>query len=107
MESIVLPCLTLLRKLVYADPVVRLSLAQQSSLLLLLFRGKVSVLTLIHAWKENAWNVVRCLTKYLLKNLGLLQSLLYLKDEPLCASVTHVVVSVEDVGKMTVEISRF
>ncbi|KFU88119.1 Rotatin, partial [Chaetura pelagica] len=38
MESIVLPCLTLLRKLVYADPIVRLSLAQQSSLLLLLFR---------------------------------------------------------------------
>ncbi|NXK02352.1 RTTN protein, partial [Herpetotheres cachinnans] len=38
MESIVLPCLTLLRKLVYADPAVRLSLAQQSSLLLLLFR---------------------------------------------------------------------
>ncbi|OPJ68502.1 rotatin isoform C [Patagioenas fasciata monilis] len=38
MESIVLPCLTLLRKLVYADPVVRLSLAQQSSLLLVLFR---------------------------------------------------------------------
>ncbi|XP_068252573.1 rotatin [Nyctibius grandis] len=38
MESIVLPCLTLLRKVVYADPVVRLSLAQQSSLLLLLFR---------------------------------------------------------------------
>ncbi|XP_075272661.1 rotatin isoform X3 [Opisthocomus hoazin] len=38
MESIVLPGLTLLRKLVYADPVVRLSLAQQSSLLLLLFR---------------------------------------------------------------------
>ncbi|XP_037236561.1 rotatin isoform X2 [Falco rusticolus] len=38
MESIVLPCLTLLRKLVYADPVVRLSLAQQSSLLLQLFR---------------------------------------------------------------------
>ncbi|NXE98487.1 RTTN protein, partial [Menura novaehollandiae] len=38
MESIVLPCLTLLRKIVCADPVVRLSLAQQSSLLLLLFR---------------------------------------------------------------------
>ncbi|NXP14933.1 RTTN protein, partial [Thinocorus orbignyianus] len=38
MESILLPCLTLLRKLVYADPVVRLSLAQQPSLLLLLFR---------------------------------------------------------------------
>ncbi|GAB0182865.1 rotatin [Grus japonensis] len=38
MESIMLPCLTVLRKLVYADPVVRLSLAQQSSLLLLLFR---------------------------------------------------------------------
>ncbi|NXB96005.1 RTTN protein, partial [Vidua chalybeata] len=38
MESIVVPCLTLLRKIVYADPVVRLSLAQQPSLLLLLFR---------------------------------------------------------------------
>ncbi|NWS20539.1 RTTN protein, partial [Pachyramphus minor] len=38
MESIVLPCLMLLRKLVCADPVIRLSLAQQSSLLLLLFR---------------------------------------------------------------------
>ncbi|NXU59639.1 RTTN protein, partial [Turnix velox] len=38
MESIVLPCLTLLRKLVYADHLVRLSLAQESSLLLLLFR---------------------------------------------------------------------
>ncbi|NXX80013.1 RTTN protein, partial [Urocolius indicus] len=38
MESIMLPCLTLLRKLVYADPDVRLSLAQQPSLLLLLFR---------------------------------------------------------------------
>lgn len=48
MESIALPCLTLLRKLVYADPVVRLSLAQQSSLLLLLFRGKDSILNLIH-----------------------------------------------------------
>ncbi|KAM9575704.1 rotatin isoform 3-T3 [Guaruba guarouba] len=41
MESIVLPCLTLLRKLVYADPVVRLSLAQQSSLLLSLFRASL------------------------------------------------------------------
>ncbi|NXU83630.1 RTTN protein, partial [Xiphorhynchus elegans] len=38
MESIVLPCLALLRKLVYADPEIRLSLAQQSSVLLLLFR---------------------------------------------------------------------
>uniref|UniRef100_A0A8C3LY90 Rotatin n=1 Tax=Chrysolophus pictus TaxID=9089 RepID=A0A8C3LY90_CHRPC len=38
MESIVLPCLILLRKLIYADPDVRLSLAQQSSLLLSLFR---------------------------------------------------------------------
>uniref|UniRef100_A0A803W180 Rotatin n=1 Tax=Ficedula albicollis TaxID=59894 RepID=A0A803W180_FICAL len=38
MESIVVPCLTLLRKIVSADPVVRLSLAQQPSLLLLLFR---------------------------------------------------------------------
>ncbi|XP_061220635.1 rotatin isoform X1 [Neopsephotus bourkii] len=41
MESIVLPCLTLLRKLVYADPVVRLSLAQRSSLLLSLFRASL------------------------------------------------------------------
>ncbi|NWT00695.1 RTTN protein, partial [Mionectes macconnelli] len=38
MESMVLPCLMLLRKLVCADPVTRLSLAQQSSVLLLLFR---------------------------------------------------------------------
>ncbi|KAI1243255.1 Rotatin, partial [Lamprotornis superbus] len=38
MESIAVPCLTLLRKIVCADPVVRLSLAQQPSLMLLLFR---------------------------------------------------------------------
>ncbi|NXJ18877.1 RTTN protein, partial [Dicrurus megarhynchus] len=38
MESMVLPCLMLLRKIVCADPAVRLSLAQQPSLLLLLFR---------------------------------------------------------------------
>uniref|UniRef100_A0A8C5JLJ2 Rotatin n=1 Tax=Junco hyemalis TaxID=40217 RepID=A0A8C5JLJ2_JUNHY len=38
MESLVVPCLILLRKIVCADPVVRLSLAQQPSLLLLLFR---------------------------------------------------------------------
>ncbi|KFO97371.1 Rotatin, partial [Calypte anna] len=38
MEPIVLPCVTLLRKLVFADPVARTALAQQSSLLLLLFR---------------------------------------------------------------------
>ncbi|KFV73010.1 Rotatin, partial [Struthio camelus australis] len=38
MECIVLPYLTLLRKLAYADPVVRLSLARQSSFLLVLFR---------------------------------------------------------------------
>ncbi|NWU92825.1 RTTN protein, partial [Upupa epops] len=38
MESIVLPCLMLFRKLLFADPVLRLSLAQQSSVLLLLFR---------------------------------------------------------------------
>ncbi|NXP37587.1 RTTN protein, partial [Leiothrix lutea] len=37
-ESIVVPCLALLRKIVGADPVVRLSLAQQPSVLLLLFR---------------------------------------------------------------------
>uniref|UniRef100_A0A7M4EGZ4 Rotatin n=1 Tax=Crocodylus porosus TaxID=8502 RepID=A0A7M4EGZ4_CROPO len=38
MECIVLPCLTLLRKLVYADPVTRLSLTQQPAVLLMLFR---------------------------------------------------------------------
>ncbi|NWX99551.1 RTTN protein, partial [Nothoprocta ornata] len=38
MECLVFPCLTLLRKIAYADPVVRLSLAQQSSFLLVLFR---------------------------------------------------------------------
>ncbi|XP_054141282.1 rotatin isoform X3 [Melozone crissalis] len=38
MESLVVPCLILLRKIVCADPTVRLSLAQQPSLLLLLFR---------------------------------------------------------------------
>ncbi|XP_067393592.1 rotatin [Emydura macquarii macquarii] len=38
MECVVLPCLTLLRKLVYADPVTRLSLAQQPSVLLTLLR---------------------------------------------------------------------
>ncbi|NWV05447.1 RTTN protein, partial [Ptilonorhynchus violaceus] len=41
MESIMQPCLTLLRKIACADPVVRLSLAQQPSLLLLLFRVSV------------------------------------------------------------------
>ncbi|XP_071411005.1 rotatin isoform X2 [Pithys albifrons albifrons] len=43
MESIALPCLTLLRKLVYADPEIRLSLAQQSSVLLLLFRVSLTL----------------------------------------------------------------
>ncbi|XP_069075998.1 rotatin isoform X2 [Pleurodeles waltl] len=38
MECMVLPCLTLLRKLVYADAAVRLSLAQQTSVLLTLIR---------------------------------------------------------------------
>ncbi|XP_075441560.1 rotatin isoform X4 [Ascaphus truei] len=37
-ECIVLPCLTLLRKMVYADPVLRLSLAQDLSFLLTLLR---------------------------------------------------------------------
>uniref|UniRef100_A0A8C4Y4T1 Rotatin n=1 Tax=Gopherus evgoodei TaxID=1825980 RepID=A0A8C4Y4T1_9SAUR len=51
MECIVLPCLTLLRKLVYADPVTRLPLAQQPSILLtllrvsLIFRDDRAVLT--------------------------------------------------------------
>ncbi|NXN16088.1 RTTN protein, partial [Indicator maculatus] len=43
MEPIMVPCLTLLRKLVSADPVLRLSLAQQSPLLLLLFRASLLV----------------------------------------------------------------
>lgn len=62
MESIVLPCLTLLRKLVYADPVVRLSLAQQSSLLLLLFRGKDSffyLITFVGKKKCEIWLAVQ------------------------------------------------
>ncbi|XP_005065445.2 rotatin isoform X1 [Mesocricetus auratus] len=37
-ECLVQPCLTLLRKVLYADPVIRVSLSQQSSLLTLLFR---------------------------------------------------------------------
>ncbi|XP_073487367.1 rotatin isoform X1 [Aquarana catesbeiana] len=37
-ECMVCPCLTLLRKLVYADPVVRLTLAQEPDFLLTLFR---------------------------------------------------------------------
>ncbi|KAJ7338639.1 hypothetical protein JRQ81_012541, partial [Phrynocephalus forsythii] len=38
MDCMMLPCLTLLRKIVYADPVKRLSLANQPCVLLLLFR---------------------------------------------------------------------
>lgn len=38
MECMLLPCLTLLRKIVYADALVRSSLAQQTSVLLTLFR---------------------------------------------------------------------
>ncbi|XP_061450623.1 rotatin isoform X2 [Rhineura floridana] len=38
MDCMMLPCLTLLRKLVYADPAKRLSLAYQPSVLLVLFR---------------------------------------------------------------------
>ncbi|XP_051019849.1 LOW QUALITY PROTEIN: rotatin [Acomys russatus] len=37
-ECLIPPCLTLLRKVLYADPVIRASLSQQSSLLTLLFR---------------------------------------------------------------------
>nr|XP_008259681.2 rotatin isoform X1 [Oryctolagus cuniculus] len=37
-ECLTQPCLTLLRKVLCADPVVRVSLSQQSSLLILLFR---------------------------------------------------------------------
>ncbi|KAM8967857.1 rotatin isoform 2-T2 [Pelodytes ibericus] len=38
LECMVLPCLTLIRKLVYADPVLRLSLAQDAPFLLTLLR---------------------------------------------------------------------
>ncbi|XP_060630977.2 rotatin isoform X2 [Anolis sagrei] len=38
MDCMMLPCLTLLRKLVYSDPVKRLSLSNQPSVLLMLFR---------------------------------------------------------------------
>ncbi|XP_030068547.1 rotatin [Microcaecilia unicolor] len=38
MECMMLPCLTLLRMFVYADPVLRVSLAQQPNVLLSLFR---------------------------------------------------------------------
>ncbi|XP_005355903.1 rotatin isoform X2 [Microtus ochrogaster] len=37
-ECLIQPCLTLLRKVLYADPTIRVSLSQQSSLLTLLFR---------------------------------------------------------------------
>ncbi|CAO2594661.1 Rttn [Lemmus lemmus] len=37
-ECLILPCLTLLRKVLYADPTIRVSLSQQSSLLTLLLR---------------------------------------------------------------------
>ncbi|XP_069323976.1 rotatin [Eulemur rufifrons] len=37
-ECLILPCLTLLRKVLCADPIMRVSLSQQSSLLTLLFR---------------------------------------------------------------------
>ncbi|XP_053570848.1 rotatin [Bombina bombina] len=38
LDCVVFPCVTILRKIVYADPVLRLSLAQDSSFLLMLFR---------------------------------------------------------------------
>lgn len=37
-ECLIQPCLTLLRKVLYADPVIRVSLSQQASLLTLLLR---------------------------------------------------------------------
>ncbi|GAB1301922.1 Rotatin [Apodemus speciosus] len=40
-ESLIQPCLTLLRKVLYADPVIRVSLSQQASLLTLLLRGLI------------------------------------------------------------------
>ncbi|PIO38105.1 hypothetical protein AB205_0018790 [Aquarana catesbeiana] len=56
-ECMVCPCLTLLRKLVYADPVVRLTLAQEPDFLLTLFRGhKVHPVACLH---------LACLSQYL------------------------------------------
>ncbi|MGH0175713.1 UNVERIFIED_CONTAM: hypothetical protein FKN15_071650 [Acipenser sinensis] len=49
-DCLLLPCLSLLRKLVYADPLLRHSLAQQPSLLLMLLRASLIV-------KENKGNV--------------------------------------------------
>ncbi|XP_048451707.1 rotatin [Rhincodon typus] len=43
MQCMVLPCLTILRKLVYLDPTLRHSLAQQSSFLLTLFRVSLAL----------------------------------------------------------------
>ncbi|KAG8571357.1 hypothetical protein GDO81_011612 [Engystomops pustulosus] len=40
-EDVVLPCLSLLRKMVYADPVSRLSLAQDAEFILTLFRASL------------------------------------------------------------------
>ncbi|XP_041100372.1 rotatin isoform X3 [Polyodon spathula] len=48
-DCLLLPCLSLLRKLVYADPLLRHSLAQQPSLLLVLLRASLIV-------KENKGN---------------------------------------------------
>ncbi|XP_069813939.1 rotatin [Dendropsophus ebraccatus] len=40
-ESMVLPCLALLRKMVYADPALRLSLAQDTEIILVLTRASI------------------------------------------------------------------
>ncbi|XP_060100048.1 rotatin isoform X2 [Heteronotia binoei] len=59
MDCMILPCLTLLRKLVYADPVKRLSLAYQPYVLLMLFR--VSLLFQEHGAVVNEVAVLLCL----------------------------------------------
>ncbi|XP_048363804.1 rotatin isoform X3 [Sphaerodactylus townsendi] len=59
MDSMVLPCLTLLRKLVYADPAKRLSLAFQPYVLLMLFR--VALIFQEHGAVVNEVAVLLCL----------------------------------------------
>ncbi|XP_054840962.1 rotatin [Eublepharis macularius] len=59
MDCMVLPCLTLLRKLVYGDPVKRLSLAFQPYVLLMLFR--VSLIFQEHGAVINEVAALFCL----------------------------------------------
>ncbi|XP_040288228.1 rotatin [Bufo bufo] len=58
-EGMVLPCLSLLRKVVYADPVLRLSLAQDAEFILILTR--VSLLSQNHSVLLGEAAAVMCL----------------------------------------------